>query len=523
MLVSVTLLYIHTTLGAAHLPSPEFFMKYIFTSLNSAKELHVTATDQLLSMLWAGKSCSTSIQTQHGKARRDAEYQNIPITTRPKKGNAIDRYWEDTADWQQACFSANELVKIFLHESHLLISTEHFQQMSQVIIQQLLSYSCKLKKSVKVKPLPTPLEKYVYSALAVLLITAGSMFGTALILFSSCQEYTLLLQVFVALAVGTLSGDALLHLIPVLGLHIHDVQESAKEEETGKAHVWKMLALTGGIRFFLIEKRFVLLVTPYDHHSSEDADFPNMSSEKMIIRKRTPARVQGGAPSPSSIHAETGNPKYILACPVAAGSHSHSSGAAGYCFSSHLWPLRSPPGPFSLTHHSHVAGQACIQTSRLLTMKGSWIRRKRSRSPWLSFEVEAWGKIPRGAPWRRAPSVGQGQGISLLAIVVLLGDSLYNFADGLVIGAAFSSSREKIAVLLSTGLSSKTAILMNFISAFQACKLSVSADPSIQNWIFTVTAGMFLYLSLVEMLPEMTHIQPQRPWLMFLLQNLGLL
>lgn len=147
--------------------------------------------------------------------------------------------------------------------------------------------------------------------------------------------------------------------------------------------------------------------------------------------------------------------------------------------------------------------------------------------------------------------------------MVIVGDSLHNFADGLVVGAAFSYSAETgmattvailcheiphemgerslclccvhfscficffgwgqetlcltdrlllsgfclkgdFAVLLSSGLSVKTAVLMNFLSALTAFMglyigLFVSSETEVQQWIFTVTAGIFLYLSLVEM------------------------
>lgn len=143
-----------------------------------------------------------------------------------------------------------------------------------------------------------------------------------------------------------------------------------------------------------------------------------------------------------------------------------------------------------------------------------------------------------------------GQGVPLLAVMVIVGDSLHNFADGLVVGAAFSSSAETgmattvailcheiphemgeksgdwagegfssgllpfsaalsgdFAVLLSSGLSVKMAVLMNLLSAVTAFAglyigLFLSSDSDVQQWIFAVTAGIFLYLSLVEMVGE---------------------
>ncbi|TNN57919.1 Zinc transporter ZIP12 [Liparis tanakae] len=211
------------------------------------------------------------------------------------------------------------------------------------------------------------------------------MLGICLIFFKSCQEtYTLILQLFVGLAVGTLSGDALMHLIPQGHSDLHLVLQCNGQSQRGKS------------------------ISTIQLGAVDDSECTEASPEHVDTRR----------PSP------------------------------------------------------------------------------------------------------------QSQGVPLLAVMIIVGDSLHNFADGLVIGAAFSSSTETgmattvailcheiphemgdFAVLLSSGLSVKKAVLMNFLSA--------------------LTAFMGLYIGLFVSsdmeLPEMNRVKSDRPCLMFFLQNVGLL
>lgn len=120
-------------------------------------------------------------------------------------------------------------------------------------------------------------------------------------------------------------------------------------------------------------------------------------------------------------------------------------------------------------------------------------------------------------------------GAKSLILMVLLGDALHNFADGLAIGAAFTESPSvgiattitvfchelphelgDYAILVSSGMSRARALIFNFLSSLTAfiglyIGVSVSTDNTVRQWIFAVTAGLFLYIALADMLPHMTN------------------
>jgi zinc transporter ZupT len=113
--------------------------------------------------------------------------------------------------------------------------------------------------------------------------------------------------------------------------------------------------------------------------------------------------------------------------------------------------------------------------------------------------------------------------VKLIAWMVLMGDGLHNFADGLAIGASFASDLSTgfgtaiavlchelpheigdFAVLRRAGVSLKRALVFNAVSGV-LCILGVlvglliGSFQFLTNWTFLFIAGTFLYISLVDM------------------------
>lgn len=147
----------------------------------------------------------------------------------------------------------------------------------------------------------------------------------------------------------------------------------------------------------------------------------------------------------------------------------------------------------------------------------------------------------------REPTAAASAELRLLPYVITLGDAVHNFADGLAVGAAFAASWKTglatslavfchelphelgdFAALLQAGLSVRQALVLNLASALTAfaglyVALAVGVGEESEVWILAVASGLFLYVALCDMLPAILKVRDPRPWLLFLLHNVGLL
>lgn len=350
---------------------------------------------------------------------------------------SVSRVKRQTTVADAKCYTPSQLVAVF--ETGDVITAEKLTQLSPALVLQKAYASCAAVPTHADTHEPTLSEKWGYSFLATFLICMCSLAGATIAPCMNRVAYKVFLALFVGLAVGTLTGDALLHLIPMtMGADLHsedDGHEPTVEEIIIEKYVWFALITIGGIYlFYLIETGFARW-----------------------------------------IHKKTGH------------GHSHS----------------------------------------------------------MELAVDA--KQPVDLATAVAYREPQKKGNLSLSIMIILGDAIHNFADGLALGAAFSSNVNvgiataiavfchelphelgDFAVLLQNGMSLKKAMFWNLFSALTAfigliVSLLVATDDEVRLWIFAVTAGMFLYIALTDLLPQLTSGGAGANNLVFVMNNVGMM
>uniref|UniRef100_A0A8C8R584 Solute carrier family 39 member 10 n=1 Tax=Pelusios castaneus TaxID=367368 RepID=A0A8C8R584_9SAUR len=407
--------------------------------------------------------------------------------------------------------------------------------------------------------------------ISITVISLLSLLGVILIPIINQGCFKFLLTFLVALAVGTLSGDALLHLLP----HSQGGHKHSHHQEQGHIHehrhfhghshghgpgaesfleeydaVLKGLVALGGIYLLFIIEHCIRMFKHYNTQKSKQKWCKKkLKTEESPIGRKLSEHKLNNRP----------NADWLQLKPLAGADDSVVS--EDRLNETELTDidgqLESPPKNFLSVddecnlHQSHNDVSHAVQDRDLHDTEyddnhgdHKIIARKHNHH-W--HHKHSHGHCHSGKDLKHT-------GIANIAWMVIMGDGIHNFSDGLAIGAAFSAGLTggistsvavfchelphelgDFAVLLKAGMTVNQAIVYNLLSAMMAyvgMLIGTAVGQYANNitlWIFAVTAGMFLYVALVDMLPEMLHGDGDNeehgycPVGQFILQNLGLL
>ncbi|XP_029959918.1 metal cation symporter ZIP14 isoform X1 [Salarias fasciatus] len=392
------------------------------------------------------------------------------VTTMPPKSN------------RSKCLPADTLAIYSMSEQSRL-DGRGLQELCPTMLQQLDAGTCRTQKqddeSSDTSPRPSDAEVWGYGILCVTLISLCSLVGASVVPFMKKTFYKRLLLYFIALAIGTLYSNALFQLIP----------EAFGFDPMVDFYVSKSAVVFGGFYLFFFTEKVLKVLLKQKHTNHGHSHFPHTD------RYSTPDR-----------DVEESEKEKL-----------QQNGEAS-----------------SLALGKVDAGEGELMLSPAQTPQDS-------QSP------DSGGG---GCYWLKGTTYSD---IGTLAWMITLSDGLHNFIDGLAIGASFTASVFQgistsvailceefphelgdFVILLNAGMSIQQALFFNFLSAcccYLGMGFGILAGNSFSpNWIFALAGGMFLYIALADMFPEMNEVSREEEdaggssfLLTFAIQNAGLL
>lgn len=378
----------------------------------------------------------------------------------------VESISEDNPLADQECPSAGQILSQLGLANLSQLSVGHLERLCPAVLTQVLLPSCPY--AVPEPQPPVDYSVWGYGFLAVTVINLASLLGLFLLPFTKKSYFPKVLTYFIGLAIGTLFSNAVLQLIP----------EALGFDPKADNYVEKAVGIFGGFYALFFVEKILKMALRVDHEHGHSHFSPDH-------------------PSDNSLHNGVLTAKKDSI--ILTGINTIDKG----------------PGDIP------QANMVPAQEASVSEVRCHWLRGRRV----TDIKTVAW--------------------------MITLSDGLHNFIDGLAIGASFTVSvltgfststaivceefpheLGDFVILLNAGMSVPQAIFFNLLSAV-LCYIGLVfgillGSSFAPNAIFAIAGGMFLYIALADMFPEMDNIareQSQRSSkiIFFLIQNAGLL
>lgn len=377
--------------------------------------------------------------------------------------------------------------------------------------------NCEERTLSNIKP-----EVWLWSSLAVIGISFVGLLGVIVIPFMQKVFYNHLLQCLVAVAIGALSGDALLHLLPhaLSEDHSHEIcPNQLTNHGHDKTSILKgLVGLLGIIIFFIIERVMTI--------------FTLMRTDKRKKRKRNCSQVatitEGETDGGGKLSTHRSRNSHYQSCEDVVMMVHPNRALKDLAEDSHADLIECSHQQVHQSDEEHTTMMSPSHNNTNNDHSHFYQSHGHSHFPCLDSD---------------------GHNIPAMAWIVVMGDGIHNLCDGLAIGAAFGYSNTigcstaiavlchelpheigDFAVLLRAGMSLRKAIIYNIVSSI-LCLVGMIIGvllgniSSVTEWIFAAVGGMFLYIALVDMLPEISSVETregEHPFFHLFIQCLGL-
>ena len=411
------------------------------------------------------------------------------------------------------CLDSHSLRNKYSPRSPDWISYDEFMFMCPEILNQLAQLAC-IHHTVDIELLHASLDdseehsvvtRLAWGLASAVVIGAVSLVASLILKLylnrqtedlSGSRSYKRTIAFFISLAIGTLTGDSFLHLIPE-SLH----------SQTHNDLIKRLIVIPITIFLLYFLEKFLEMMRARHHEDKSTVQLQSDSDRGSVTPKNASLNVKLGDASRELLQPSRNDNSVF---------NSKLNGQSNVMFSAADCSILETDKYLSRRTTSSSDEQGIVSEPEIEVIE---VEKSSETSPSSRFEKP-------GTSQNHGHSHSHHNLDSSKSIMVFLGDAFHNLIDGVAIGSAYSSSlldglSTSVAVALhevpheigdfvvlvnngiETNLVFKYAIISNILSLIGVgIGLFIGTSAMDSNYVLCVAAGCFMYVAMINMLPN---------------------